>query len=402
MEKDTKEKVVGEVEMERNVVVHEESVLPSSSNRRPKVVGVTIESFYGLFYKAIPRILKNYQHNLPGAIPIQVPNIVGRYILKHYNDFQCDSIPFWAFNPTLWIFRKEDFGRKVLLPLLKRNLTQVLSKTVDSISEFVETLKLPPEFKDVLDARCMVVATLLSYLENNMTRAEEQLLRTILRAPAKEQFVTGYKIYFINYPAIKPIWSGDIVSVELYLFENVLIYSVQVSTVTDSEPQTLVKSEKLNANVLKQIKSEEELLELLCKPLKSKWRVLLALLKGNLKKLKHVIRRMGIGGVSMAKRRRGPVSREVKIALSEFVYGRISDSEFQNRIQNILNNHGNRGIGSALQKWMVYLGLDERERDRVWRLVDEVDPRIRAQFESCRKSYPKSDEVGKCSMRARR
>jgi len=67
--------------------------------------------------------------------------------------------------------------------------------------------------------------------------------------------------------------------------------------------------------------------------------------------------------------------------------GRISDEEFKNGIREIIEDYGRtgyvlQGIGLSIGRWLQ--GRNEREREMVWRLADEVDMKIRELFERWR------------------
>ena len=86
-------------------------------------------------------------------------------------------------------------------------------------------------------------------------------------------------------------------------------------------------------------------------------------------------------------RRRGPVSRRVRRLCHSYLAGRISDEEFKNGIREIIEDYGRtgyvlQGIGLSIGRWLQ--GRNEREREMVWRLADEVDMKIRELFERWR------------------
>jgi len=60
--------------------------------------------------------------------------------------------------------------------------------------------------------------------------------------------------------------------------------------------------------------------------------------------------------------------------------GKINESTFKEEIQTIIDEYGEtgyvlQGIGMAIQKWC-------EDDERVWILIDEVDVKIRKQFEN--------------------
>ncbi len=85
----------------------------------------------------------------------------------------------------------------------------------------------------------------------------------------------------------------------------------------------------------------------------------------------------------MRRRKRGPISKKIKYLCYDLSSGMINESDFKEGIQNIIDDNGEtgyilKGIGMAVQKWC-------KGNERVWRLVDEVDVRIRIQFENWKK-----------------
>lgn len=82
----------------------------------------------------------------------------------------------------------------------------------------------------------------------------------------------------------------------------------------------------------------------------------------------------------MGRRKRGPISKRIRHLCYDLNSGNIEEITFKDEIRAIIDEHGEtgyvlQGIGMAIHKWC---GGDER----VWRLVDEVDVRIRTLFEN--------------------
>lgn len=97
----------------------------------------------------------------------------------------------------------------------------------------------------------------------------------------------------------------------------------------------------------------------------------------------------------MSRRKRGPISKEVRNLCYRLFQGRITDNDFKKRIQDIIDKYGQsgyilQGIGLAIQKWGVNenghkkwsINEDEYKKEKVWQLADEVDVRIRKLFEN--------------------
>lgn len=69
----------------------------------------------------------------------------------------------------------------------------------------------------------------------------------------------------------------------------------------------------------------------------------------------------------------------------DLLAGRISEDDFKIGIADIINEYGHLGyicyqaIGLAIAKWSG--GISEENKELVWKLADEVDPKIRKAFE---------------------
>jgi len=82
----------------------------------------------------------------------------------------------------------------------------------------------------------------------------------------------------------------------------------------------------------------------------------------------------------MGNRKRGPISKEIKCLCYELSNNKINENNFKEGIQKIINDYGEtgyilQGIGMAVQKWCG-------DNKQIWKLIDEVDIRIRKQFEN--------------------
>ena len=87
----------------------------------------------------------------------------------------------------------------------------------------------------------------------------------------------------------------------------------------------------------------------------------------------------------MSGRRKGPISKKVKHLCYGLFGGRITERDFQNSVREIIDEYGDtgyilQGIGMAIQKWSLAEGNSNKQK--VWRLADGVDIRIRELFEN--------------------
>ena len=71
----------------------------------------------------------------------------------------------------------------------------------------------------------------------------------------------------------------------------------------------------------------------------------------------------------------GPIAREIRELCFEISDGRICDEDYKERLRGLLDEHGNRfqAFGLAIDK---QLELSSRKQE-IWKLTDEVEPRIR-------------------------
>jgi hypothetical protein len=88
--------------------------------------------------------------------------------------------------------------------------------------------------------------------------------------------------------------------------------------------------------------------------------------------------------MKIGRRKRGPISKKVKVLCQSLFEGKLGEKEFTQGIQEIINEYGNtgyilQGIGMALQKWSS--NKNHSKRELVWKLADRVDVRIRNLYE---------------------
>lgn len=88
----------------------------------------------------------------------------------------------------------------------------------------------------------------------------------------------------------------------------------------------------------------------------------------------------------MARKSYGPISKSVKKLCVQFCLLNGSEVELKDGLRKIVHTEASfSAIGTALQKWALELCGDNIER--VWKLADEVDVRIRKGWEKCRGSF---------------
>lgn len=88
----------------------------------------------------------------------------------------------------------------------------------------------------------------------------------------------------------------------------------------------------------------------------------------------------------MARRKRGPISKRVRELCCYWRDGRITDKGFKEGIQGLIIHHGEtgyvlQGIGMAIEKWSTKY-LPPRDKQKVWKLTNEADRRIRELLEN--------------------
>lgn len=76
------------------------------------------------------------------------------------------------------------------------------------------------------------------------------------------------------------------------------------------------------------------------------------------------------------KRKVGPIARDVGALCSEFKIGKISEDEYKSRLSALIERHGKRyqSYGLAINKQVNY----SDKKDIIWKLTDDVEPKIRA------------------------
>lgn len=83
----------------------------------------------------------------------------------------------------------------------------------------------------------------------------------------------------------------------------------------------------------------------------------------------------------MARKGYGPISRAIKKLCVQLCLMNGSEAEFKDGLRKLVHTDASfHAIGTSLQKWAVELCKDDINKDgidRVWRLADEVDTRIR-------------------------
>lgn len=94
--------------------------------------------------------------------------------------------------------------------------------------------------------------------------------------------------------------------------------------------------------------------------------------------------------MKVARRKRGPISKKVRNLCYDLRDGRIMDEDFQEGIRNIIIRHGEtyrvlQNIGMVPHGLKIQEYLSEADKTRIWRLLDEVDYRIREAFEIWKK-----------------
>ena len=87
-----------------------------------------------------------------------------------------------------------------------------------------------------------------------------------------------------------------------------------------------------------------------------------------------------------AKRRRGPISKTVKKLCVQLCLMNGSDTEFKEGLRKLVHTDASfHAIGTSLQKWALEFCKDDI--DRVWKLADEVDVRIRKAWQKHRDGF---------------
>ena len=78
----------------------------------------------------------------------------------------------------------------------------------------------------------------------------------------------------------------------------------------------------------------------------------------------------------MTRKSYGPISKAVKKLCVQLCLMNGSEAEFKDGLRKLVHTDGSfHAIGTSLQKWALEFCKDDI--DRVWRLADQVDTRIR-------------------------
>ena len=85
----------------------------------------------------------------------------------------------------------------------------------------------------------------------------------------------------------------------------------------------------------------------------------------------------------MARRkRRGPIARPIRNLCSRTLLKPANEFQFKEGLRKIINDWGPAffyHICLAIEAWVVDYATDRK--DEIWQLVDQVEPRIRQEFE---------------------
>lgn len=88
----------------------------------------------------------------------------------------------------------------------------------------------------------------------------------------------------------------------------------------------------------------------------------------------------------MVKKKSGPISKVVKELCVKLCLMNGSEAEFKDGLRKLAHTDASfHAIGTSLQKWAVELCKDDI--DRVWRLADQVDVRIRKAWQKHRDGF---------------
>lgn len=87
-----------------------------------------------------------------------------------------------------------------------------------------------------------------------------------------------------------------------------------------------------------------------------------------------------------ARRKTGPISKAVKQLCVKLCLMNSSEAEFKDGLRKLVHTDASfPAIGTSLQKWTLELCKDDPQR--VWKLANEVDVRIRQGWEKSRGNY---------------
>lgn len=88
----------------------------------------------------------------------------------------------------------------------------------------------------------------------------------------------------------------------------------------------------------------------------------------------------------MARKKYGPISKVVKELCIQLCLMNGSEAEFKDGLRKLIHTDASfHAIGTSLQKWTVELCKDDPER--VWKLADQVDIRIRKAWQKYRSDF---------------
>ncbi len=91
----------------------------------------------------------------------------------------------------------------------------------------------------------------------------------------------------------------------------------------------------------------------------------------------------------MARKNYGPISKAIKKLCVQLCLSNGSEADFKDGLRKLVHTDDSfHAIGTSLQKWTLELCKDDTER--VWKLADEVDPRIRKAWQKYRGDFLRS------------
>ena len=82
----------------------------------------------------------------------------------------------------------------------------------------------------------------------------------------------------------------------------------------------------------------------------------------------------------ISKKSRGPISKAIMQLCSSTLLGYTNKSKFREGLKEFVDQHQSYlgQIGTAIQAWIMKYASDRK--DEIWRLVDDVEPKIRQQY----------------------
>jgi len=89
------------------------------------------------------------------------------------------------------------------------------------------------------------------------------------------------------------------------------------------------------------------------------------------------------------RKRRGQLAKTVRNLCSGTLLEPVNKPEFKKGLRKIIDEYPSSlvNIGRAIQSWAVEYLRDKIKIEETWRLVDEVEPRIRQKFEKSVKQF---------------